>query len=278
MKKSKNFVRVITPDLTFSIFGCLVELWNYRELLLTLSWREIKIRYKQTVLGVFWAVAQPTSLTIIFSIIFGKFAHIPTEGIPYPIFAYSALLPWTFFSTALTFAVPSMVRERHLLMKVYFPREISPLSSVLAPLVDFGITVLVFAAMMLYYNIGVTWHILWVLPLLSLQLIFTVGISLFFAAVNARYRDVRYAVPLFLQLWMFATPIFYPVTFIPENYRMLYMLNPMASIIDGYRRVIIKGVRPELRYILLSALVSLVLFLLSYAYFKRAERKFMDVI
>ncbi len=278
MKKNGDFVRVITPDFNLSLLDCVRELWSYRELLLTLSWREIKIRYKQTVLGVFWAIAQPASLTLIFSIIFGKFARIPTEGIPYPIFAYSALLPWTFFSTALIFSVPSMVRERHLIMKVYFPREISPLSSVFAPLVDFGITAVLFVLMMFYYQVGVTANILWVFPLFFLQLIFTIGISLFSAAVNARYRDVRYAVPLALQLWMFATPIFYPVTFIPEKYRMLYMLNPMASIIDGYRRVIIKGVRPELRYILLSAVVSLILFTAAYYFFKRAERKFMDVI
>lgn len=278
MGKNNGIVRVITPDFNASLADCFKELWNYRELLFTFSWREIKIRYKQTVLGVAWAIAQPASLTIIFSIIFGKFAKIPTEGIPYPIFSYSALLPWTFFATALSFAVPSMARERHLIMKVYFPREISPLASVFAPLVDFGITVLLFIGMMVYYKVPPTIHILWVFPLFLIQLIFTIGISLFLSAVNARYRDVRHAVPLFLQLWMFATPIFYPVTFIPENYRILYMLNPMASIIDGYRRVIIKGTRPELRYFLLSALVSLLLFLVSYYYFKRKERNFIDVI
>lgn len=278
MRNNTQIVRVVTPGFSASLADCFKELWSYRELLVTLSWREVKIRYQQTVLGVFWAIAQPASLTIVFSIIFGKFAKIPTEGIPYPIFSYSALLPWTFFATALSFAVPSMVRERHILMKVYFPREICPLSSVFSPLVDFGITVLIFVGMMAFYRVPVTIHIFWVIPLFFIQLIFTIGISLFFSAVNARFRDVRYAVPLFLQLWMFATPIFYPVTFIPENYRILYMLNPMASIIDGYRRVIIKGVRPELRYFLLSALVSLVLFLLSYYYFKRQERKFIDVI
>jgi len=278
-KKTKsNCYRVITPEAKINLTACFVTLWYYRELIYTLFIREIKIRYKQTVLGVAWAVAQPTSLTILFSIIFGKFARIPTEGIPYPIFAYSALLPWTFFATAISFAIPSLVRERHLIMKVYFPREIVPLASVLAAGVDFSVAAIVFIIMILFYRVSITAYILWVFPLLIIQILFTLGISLFFCSINARYRDVRYAIPLLVQLWMFATPIFYPISVIPNRYRMIYMLNPMAGIIDGYRRVIIRGIRPELRYMLLSSVVSIVIFLLAYRYFKRSESEFMDVI
>jgi len=277
-KTQSNCYRVITPEAKINLAACFVTLWYYRELIYTLFIREIKIRYKQTILGVAWAVAQPTSLTILFSIIFGKFARIPTEGIPYPIFAYSALLPWTFFATAISFAIPSLVRERHLIMKVYFPREIVPLASVLAAGVDFSVAAIVFIIMILFYRVSITIYILWVFPLLIIQILFTLGISLFFCSINARYRDVRYAIPLLVQLWMFATPIFYPISVIPNRYRMIYMLNPMAGIIDGYRRVIIRGIRPELRYMLLSSVVSIVIFLLAYRYFKRSESEFMDVI
>jgi lipopolysaccharide transport system permease protein len=273
-----NLERTITPEAKINLIVCFRSLWSYREVLYTLAIREIKVRYKQTVLGVAWAIIQPLSLTILFTIIFGKFARMPTEGIPYPIFAYSALLPWTFFATAISFAIPSLVQERSLLMKVYLPREIFPVSCVLAACVDFGIAAIIFIAMIFFYRVSITIYLLWVVPLLLIQIIFTMGISLFFSSINARYRDVRYALPLVVQLWMFATPIFYPTSVIPVAYRMIYMLNPMAGIIDGYRRVIIQGVRPELRYVCLSAIISILLLILAYHYFKRSEREFIDVI
>lgn len=254
------------------------ELFLYRELLYSITLREIKIRYKQSVLGAAWAVIQPLSMMVIFTVIFSLFARIPSDGIPYPIFSYTALLPWTFFATSLSFAIPSVVSNASLVTKVYFPREIFPIASVLAAGVDFAIASVIFVVMMLLYRVSLTWNLLYVFPLVSLQTVLALGVSFWASAINVRYRDIKYALPFVVQLWMYATPIVYPVSMVPERYRLIYMLNPMAGIIDGYRRVTLQGIPPQFTYVGLAALVAIALFVFAYAYFKRQEMTFADVI
>lgn len=254
------------------------ELLRRRELLYTITLREIQIRYKQSLLGIAWAVLQPLSMMVVFTVVFSRLAKIPSDGIPYPIFSYGALLPWSFFSTGVSFAIPSVVNNSDLLRKIYFPREIFPCASVLAACVDFGIASSIFVLMILFYQVRLSWNILYVFPLVLIQIVFALGISLFAAAVNVRYRDIKYALPLVLQLWMYATPVVYPVSIVPERFRSLYMLNPMAGLIEGYRQVILRRLPPHLGRLGLAASVAIVVFLLSYWYFKREEMTFADII
>lgn len=254
------------------------KLFGYRELLYSITLREIKIRYKQSVLGMAWAILQPLSMMAIFTVIFSRFAKIPSDGIPYPIFSYSALLPWTFFATSLSFAIPSVVNNSSLVTKIYFPREIFPCASVLAAFVDFGIASTIFALMIILYRVAMTLNVLFVIPIVLIQILFALGISFWASAVNVRYRDVKYALPFVVQLWMYATPIVYPISIIPERYRTVYMLNPMAGIIDSYRRVVLQGTQPDPYYLGTASLVAIILFFLSYRYFKNAEMTFADVI
>jgi homopolymeric O-antigen transport system permease protein len=255
------------------------ELTRHRELLWLITQREIKVRYKQSLLGIVWAVLQPLSLMIVFSVFFSLFARMPSDGIPYPIFSYAALLPWTFFSTSLSFAVPSLVTNSHIITKIYFPREIVPLASVLAAFLDFIIATGIFVLMLVYYRVSPTWNILYVIPLLGIQIIFTAGICLLLSALTVLYRDVRHMLPLIIQLWMFITPILYPVSVVPENWRAWYMiLNPMAVIIEGYRRAVIKGLPPQLDYLGLAVVISCLLVWFGYKYFKYLEREFADIV
>lgn len=254
------------------------ELPKYRELLKSITIREIKVRYKQSLLGMAWAVLQPLSMMAIFTIIFSRFAKIPSDGIPYPIFSYSALLPWSFFSASLSFAIPSVVNNADLIKKIYFPREIFPCASILAAGVDFCIATTIFVIMLIFYKISITWNILYVIPLMLIQIVFALSLSLFVAAVNVRYRDVKYALPLILQIWMYATPIIYPVSIVPERLRTVYMLNPMASLIDGYRRAFLLGLSPDFHYIGLTFVVTMAVFFASYRYFKKEEMTFADII
>jgi len=254
------------------------ELFSYRELLYSITIREIKVRYKQSILGILWAILQPLSLMAVFTIIFSKFAKIPSEGIPYPIFCYAALLPWTFFSTSLSFAIPSLVNNSDLINKIYFPREIFPISSVFAAFIDYAIASSIFFVMMIFYKVQITLGIFLIVIILPIQIILTLGIAFLFSSLNVYYRDVRYAIPLIIQIWMYASPVIYPITMIPEKYRILYMLNPMAGIIDGYRKIILHGVSPDWNYLLLSAGVAIILLTLSYKYFKKVEMVFADII
>jgi lipopolysaccharide transport system permease protein len=255
------------------------ELWTFRELLWTLTAREVKVRYAQSLFGVAWAVAQPLALMVAFSVFFGRFAGIPSDGLPYPLFFYAALLPWTFFTTSLAFGVPSLVTNTSLVTKVYFPREILPLASVLSAGVDFGAAVAVYGLLMALYRIQPSSAFLYLLPLLAVQLVFTLAVTLILSAVNVSYRDVRYALPLVTQIWLYATPVIYPLSVVPEAIRPVYLvLNPMASVVDGYRRVLVAGSAPDLAMLGLSGLSSTLLLVLSYSYFKRAERSFADVI
>lgn len=255
------------------------ELWRHRELLLLITQREIKVRYKQTLLGALWAVLQPLSLMVVFTIFFSYFSRMPSDGLPYPVFSYAALLPWTFFATALQFAIPSLITNSHIITKIYFPREIIPLATVLAAFVDFAVAALIFIGLLCYYQIAPTSRLLYLAPLLLIQMMFTSGVCLLLSAFTVLYRDVRFTLPLLLQIWMFATPILYPVSVVPESIRVFYLtLNPMAVVIDGYRRTVVQGEPPELLYLINTALISLALLWLGYKYFKHLERGFADIV
>lgn len=262
-----------------SLTGHARELWRHRELLWLLTLREIKVRYKQTALGVAWAVVQPLSLMIVFTVFFSWFARIESDGIPYPLFSYAALLPWMFFSTSLSFAIPSLIANSHIITKIYFPREVIPLSAVLAALLDFLIAAAAFVLLMFVYRVPPSWNLLYVLPIVAIQVLFTVGVSLLLSAFTVLYRDVRHTLPLVIQIWMFVTPILYPASVVPERLRGWYFsLNPMAAIIDGYRRAILQQQPPQLAYLLLAAAVSCLLVWAGYKYFKHLEREFADIV
>lgn len=261
------------------------ELIHHWELLQLTTQRELKIRYKQTALGAVWAVLQPLSLMLVFGIFFSYFAGMKGDtGMPYALFSYTGLLAWTFFSTALSFAIPSLITNSYVITKIYFPREIVPLSCVLAAFVDFLIAAVIFVGLLLFYHNEVTinWNVLLVLPLMTIQLLFTIGVSFFLSAFTVLYRDVRYAMPLVIQVWMFATPILYSATKIKEKSDALYTaymtLNPMAVIIDSYRKCIIQGLTPDLKFVGIAAVISILLVLASYKYFKHLEREFADLV
>ncbi len=253
-------------------------LYQYRTLLWMWMKRDIKVRYKQTILGGAWAILQPLSLMVIFSVVFSYFVKIPTEGIPYPIFSYSALLPWTFFANSIAFAVPSLINNMNLVTKIYFPREIFPIAAIGASFVDFLVASIVFVGMLVFYGVPLHWTLFWVPLLLMVQIMLTLGVTLLASAVNVFYRDIRFVVPLAIQLWMYATPIIYPVTLVPERLRPFYMLNPMASIVDSYRRVILQGQAPAWGYLGIGTLVALITLITGYLYFKRSEGVFADII
>lgn len=258
--------------------AALRELMGYRDLLVEWTMRDIRVRYKQSLLGVAWAVLQPLSLMLIYTVVFSLFVRIPSDGIPYPVFSYAALLPWTFFASAITFGIPSLTNNMNLVTKIYFPREIFPLASIGASFADFLVASILFVFMLIFYQAPVNLTLLWLPVLLFIQILLTIGVVLFASAVNVFYRDVRFVIPLATQLWLYATPVIYPVSLVPEQWRTLYMLNPMAGIIDGYRAVLLQGQSPNLFYLAIAFVISLVLFLFGYLYFKRVEMTFADVI
>jgi lipopolysaccharide transport system permease protein len=253
------------------------ELWAYRELLYFLTWRDIKVRYKQTALGASWAIIQPFCTMLVFSLFFGRLAKIPSDGVPYPIFSYAALVPWTFFATALGQSANSLVGSANLIAKVYFPRLIIPIASTLAGLLDLTIAALVLFGMLAYYQIVPGLAIL-LLPLFALlALVTALGVGLWLSALNVQYRDVRYIVPFLIQFWMFATPVAYPSSLLGEPWRTLYGLNPMAGVVEGFRWALL-GTPPPGRLILLSAAVALLLLISGALYFRRMEQTFADVV
>jgi len=260
------------------IMNQMKNLYRFRELVWIWTLREIKIRYKQSILGGAWAILQPFSLMLILSIVFTWFLEMPTEGVPYPIFSYTALLPWTFLATSISFATGSIVGNMNLVTKIYFPREIIPLSTIIAGFIDFLIASIVLFAMMLVYQIPLRPTLLFVPVILSIQIVLTLGLVLYVSSINVFYRDFRFIVPVALQLWLYATPVIYPVSVVPEQFLGIYMLNPMASLIDAYRRVVLSGQPPQWNYLGISAVISLVIFVFSYRYFKRVEWKFADLI
>jgi len=253
-------------------------LFRYRDLLWLWTMREVQVRYKQSLLGITWAVLQPLALTIIFTIVFSRLVRVDTGGIPYPIFSYSALVPWTFFSTSLSFGINSLVNNMNLVTKIYFPREVLPLASVGAAFVDFLVSAAILVGMMAIYGVRPGWTILWVLPLLALQIALTIAVVLLGSALLVFFRDVRFVVPLLTQVWMYASPIIYPSSLVPERLRTLYFINPMAGIIDGYRRVLLTGESPDFGALAVGSAVTLVLLAGGYTFFKRSEPVFADLI
>jgi len=260
------------------LFKHWAKLYQYRDLLWLWTLREIQVRYKQSLLGVAWAVLQPLALMTIFTIVFSRFVRIDTGGIPYPIFSYVALVPWTFFSTSLNFGIASLVNNMNLVTKIYFPREILPLASVGAAFVAFLVSAVILVGLMLLYGVTPTWTSLWIVPLLMLQIGLAIAVVLFGAAFLVFFRDVRFVVPLLTQVWMYATPIICPASSVPPRFRTLYFLNPMAGIIDGYRRTLLLGELPMLDVIGLGLVVTLVLLISGYVFFKRSEPVFADLI
>ena len=255
----------------------LKELWAYRELLWVLTARDVKVRYKQTVLGFAWAIIQPFMLMIVFSIFFGRLAKIPSDGYPYPVFVYAALLPWTFFANAINSSAGSLVGSQHLISKVYFPRLIIPLATVGGGLIDFVIAAVVLLGLMLYYGIPWTSNLL-MAPLLMLAVIFTaLGVGTMLSALTVAYRDFRYVVSYLVQFWMFATPVVYPVSIVPQKWHWLLNLNPMAGLIDGFRSVFL-GKPFDLVAIGISMSIAIMIFLLGIFYFEKVERRFADIL
>lgn len=264
-----------------AFFGWLRRLWYYRDLLYTLTRHRVAVRYKQSVLGLAWAVLQPFLLMVIYSIIFIYIVKMPSNGTPYAIFAYAALLPWTSFSTALTTATSGVVSNANLVSKVYFPREILPLSYVLTALVDFAIASVVMLGLLWYYHIALTWNALYVFPIVFVMMLFATGASLFLGALNVRLRDVAVAMPLLLQLWMYATPVVYPMSALhklPRIVRDLYQLNPMVGVIENFRRVLLEGTGPDWVSLVFATAVSVICFPIAYLYFKHKEATMADVI
>lgn len=256
----------------------LAELWEYHELLYFLVWRDIKVRYKQTVLGILWAVIQPFMAMVVFTIFFGKLAKIPTEGFPGPIFYFTALLPWQLFANALTNSSNSLVENNNLVTRVYFPRLILPISSTLAGVVDFFIAFLVLIAMMLYYGIVPSATIL-LLPIFILFAIVTsLAASLWLSALNVRYRDVRYTLPFLTQIWLFITPIVYPSDLVPEKFRIIYGLNPMAGVVEGFRWAILGKSSGTGPIMIASAFIVIVMLIGGLIYFRHSERTFADIV
>jgi lipopolysaccharide transport system permease protein len=254
------------------------EIWRYRELLYYLAWRDVKVRYKQTTIGAVWALLQPFLTMVVFSVIFGQFIKIPSGDAPYPVFAYAALLPWTFFAGALNRSGNSLVYDANLISKVYFPRVVLPLAAVLALLVDFGVAFIILLGMMLFYGIVPRLAIL-LLPLLFLLAVVTaVGIGLWLSALNVKYRDISYIIPFLVQFWLFATPVAYPSTIIPERWRYFYSLNPMVGVVEGFRWALLGQQSVRWAFILVSVGVVLTLFISGVFYFRRVEYEFADVV
>jgi lipopolysaccharide transport system permease protein len=266
----------ITPPTRWWIlpFG---ELWDFRELVYFFVWRDIKIRYKQTAIGAAWAILQPFLTMLVFTLFFGTLAHIPSEGLPYPIFYYSALLPWMYFAASLQNATNTIVENQRLVTKVYFPRLALPLSAVLSGLADFGVSFLMFLAMLIYYGTRISAAVIWLPVFLLLAVLTALGVGLWLSALNAMYRDVRYVVPFLVQFWMFASPVVYPSSLVPQKWRWLYGLNPMAGVIEGFRWSLGRG-NPPGRLVLVSTGVMILILLSGIAYFQKMETTIADVV
>ena len=253
-------------------------LWRSRELLYFLIWRDVKVRYKQTLLGAAWAILQPLLTMVVFSIFFGKLARMPSDGVPYPLFAYVALVPWTFFANGLTLASNSLVANQTLLRKVYFPRLVIPVSAVAAGLIDFGIAFVVLLGLAARYGVPLTVNMIWLPALVLLALVTALGVGLWFAALNVLYRDIQYVVPFLVQVWLYATPIVYPSSLVPERWRTLYAINPMVGVVEGFRWALLgTGTAPG-PMILVSGIAAVVTLIGGMFFFRRMEKTFSDVV
>lgn len=254
------------------------ELWEYRDLLYLFAWRDIKVRYKQTIVGASWAVIQPFIAMVVLSVFFGKLARVPSEGISYPIFAYSALVPWTYFVNVLTQSSNSVVNNRAVITRVYFPRLIIPMTTVITGFLDFAITFVMLIGMMLFYGIVPTMA-LWALPLFIILAVATaLGIGLWLAALNVRYRDVGFTLPFLTQIWLFATPIAYPSSLVPERWRAIYGLNPMAGVVEGFRWALLGKTHPPTMLLTFSIIVVIALLVGGLYFFRYKEDAFADVV
>jgi len=275
--KTESRAIIIRPSHGWAALN-LKDLWIYRELVYFMTWRDLKVRYKQTLLGASWAILQPFLTMVVFSIFFGELAKVPSDNMPYPIFSYTALLPWTLFSKALQDASKSLVASSHMITKVYFPRIILPLASILAGVVDFLVAFLVLLGMMWYYQIVPTTNI-WTLPLfLLLALVTAIGVGLWLSALNVLYRDINYATHFITQFWLFITPIAYPASMVPEQWKLVYALNPMAGVVEGFRWALLGSSNPPGLTLLVSISVALLLLISGLFYFKRMERLFADMV
>lgn len=256
----------------------LKELYEYHELIYFLVWRDLKVRYKQTALGVAWAVLQPFLTMIVFTIFFGNLANVPSDGLPYPIFSFTALLPWQLFSNALTNASNSLVNNRDLITKVYFPRIILPFASIIAGLVDFLIAFLVLGGMMVYYDIVPSAAVIALPIFILLAMTTALAVSLWLSALNVQYRDIRHIVPFLTQIWLFVTPIAYPSSLVPEKWRFLYGLNPMAGVVEGFRWALLGKTTNNGPLLMVSSFMVICLLVGGLIYFRRMERTFADVV
>jgi lipopolysaccharide transport system permease protein len=277
MEASAPSVLVLEPAKGFVRLN-LREVWAYRELLYFLIWRDVKVRYKQTVLGAAWAILQPVMAMVVFSVFFGRFAKMPSDGIPYPVFAFAALLPWQLFAYALSESSNSLVASQNLITKVYFPRLVVPLAGVLAGLVDFAIAFVVLLGLMLYYGITPGSAIVW-LPLFILFAIVTaLAAGLWLSSLNVKYRDVRYTIPFLTQIWMFATPVAYPSSLVPEQWRPLVGLNPMAGVVEAFRWALLGTASAPGPLLAVSVVVVIVMLIGGLTYFRQTERTFADLV
>ena len=256
----------------------LQELWAYRELLYFLVWRDVKVRYKQTVIGAAWAIFQPLMTMVVFTVVFRKFGDMPSDGLPYPLFSYAALLPWEYFAKSLNSSISSVVANSHLITKVYFPRLLLPISATLSGIIDFGISFAFLLAMMIWFGFVPTWNALALPFFLLLTILTALSVSFWLSVINVRYRDVGQAIPFLIQLWLFASPVAYPVSVVPAKWRLLYSLNPMAGVIEGFRWALLGKESPDFGVIAVSTIVVVALLFGGIVYFKRMERTFADVV
>jgi lipopolysaccharide transport system permease protein len=254
------------------------SVWQYRELLVFLVWRDVKVRYKQAIIGAGWAIFQPLISMLLFTLIFSYLAKLPSDGIPYPLFAYAGLLPWNFIAQATSRSGTSLVGESHLISKVYFPRLIIPLAAAATPAVDLLFALVVIVPLMLWYGVTPGWHILFFPFFILMALLAALAVSLWFSALHVKFRDVGHIIPFFVQFWMFASPVVYPVSMIPEQWRTLYSLNPVVGVVEGFRWTLLGQDPPSIETMIPSLSIVLVLFISGVVYFKRMERTFADVI
>jgi lipopolysaccharide transport system permease protein len=281
-KENDSHSRRDNPPVTITATGSwaslnLRELWRYRELLYFLAWRDVKVKYKQTFLGAAWAILQPVLMMVIFTVIFGRVAGMPSDGIPYPLFAYGGLLVWTFFATAITNSGNSLVGSANLITKIYFPRMIIPGAAVCAAAVDFVLAFIVLVPLMVYYRVALTWN-LFALPLLVLLLmILVLGVGMWMSALNVKYRDVRFALPFVTQIWMFLSPVIYPLSRMPPKMKLVLMFNPITGIVEGFRSSLF-GLPFNWLALMISAAMALVILLYASFWFRRMEKQFADVV
>jgi len=254
------------------------ELYTYREVFYSLVLRDIKVRYKQSFFGAAWAIMQPFSMMLVFTIVFSYFLKVPSDNIPYPLFSYSALLPWTFFVSSINKAAPSLVANRDLITKIYFPREILPIAAVAASFFDFCMASLVFIALLIFFKVKIGIFFVLIFVPFFIQILLTFGIAFFVSSINVYYRDIGYLVPLLIQIWMFASPIMYSISSVPQKVKPFYLLNPMAGIIDSYRKFTIFNRPPDYYSLGVAFLVSLFIFVIGYLIFKKIEKEFADFI